>query len=80
MWSAARIVSSSCSTTITVLPMSRRLSSVAIIFTLSFGCRPMLGSSSTYSIPISPDPICVDSRIRCDSPPESVPERRLKFR
>ena len=28
MWSAARMVSSSCSTTITVLPMSRRLSSV----------------------------------------------------
>ena len=47
MWSAARMVSSSCSTTMTVLPMSRRLSSVAIIFTLSFGCRPMLGSSST---------------------------------
>ena len=79
-WSAARIVSSSCSTTITVLPTSRRLSSVAIIFTLSFGCRPIDGSSRTYSIPISPDPICVDSRIRCDSPPESVPLRRSRFR
>ena len=28
----------------------------------------MLGSSSTYSIPIRPDPIWVDRRIRCDSP------------
>ena len=37
IWSAARMVSSSCSTTMTVLPMSRRLSSVAIIFTLSLG-------------------------------------------
>jgi hypothetical protein len=44
------------------------------------GWSPMLGSSSTYSIPISPDPIWVESRIRCDSPPDSVPERRLKFR
>jgi len=47
IWSAARMVSSSCFTTMTVLPMSRRLSRVAIIFTLSLGCRPVLGSSST---------------------------------
>ncbi len=60
--------------------MSRRLFSVAIIFTLSLGCRPMLGSSRTYSMPIRPDPICDDSRIRCDSPPDSVPDRRLKLR
>ena len=37
-------------------------------------------SSSTVEHPISPEPICVDSRMRWDSPPDSVPERRLKFR
>ena len=47
MWSAARMVSASCSTTITVLPRSRRRFSVSIIRTLSLGCSPMLGSSST---------------------------------
>ncbi len=29
---------------------------------------------------MSPEPICVESRMRCDSPPESVLERRLKLR
>jgi hypothetical protein len=44
-WSAARIVSSSCSTTITVLPRSRSRSSVAISRALSRWCRPIDGSS-----------------------------------
>ena len=43
--SAARIVSSSCSTTISVLPRSRSCLSVAKSFSLSRWCRPMLGSS-----------------------------------
>ena len=43
----ARIVSSSCSTTINVLPRSRRRTSVWMSLRLSRWCRPMDGSSST---------------------------------
>ena len=43
--SAARIISSSCSTTISVLPRSRRRSRVRIRRALSRWWRPMLGSS-----------------------------------
>ena len=78
IWSAARMVASSCSTTTTVLPMSRSSLRVLIILILSLGCSPMLGSSSTYSIPMSPEPICVDKRIRCDSPPDRVDEGRFR--
>ena len=70
-WSAARIVPSSCSTTITVLPRSRSRSRVAISFSLSRWCRPIEGSSSTYITPTRLEPIWVASRIRCASPPES---------
>ena len=49
--SAARIVSSSCSTTITVLPMSRSRVSVSIRRWLSRWCRPIDGSSRMYSTP-----------------------------
>ena len=45
MWSAARIVSSSCSTTITVLPSPRSRSSVARSLALSRWCSPIEGSS-----------------------------------
>ena len=45
MWSAERMVSSSCSTTITVLPRSRRRSRVSMSLRLSRWCRPMDGSS-----------------------------------
>ena len=45
--SAARIVSSSCSTTTTVLPASRMLRSVWMSRALSLWCRPTDGSSST---------------------------------
>ena len=44
-WSADRIVPSSCSTTITVLPRSRSRSSVEISFRLSRWCSPIEGSS-----------------------------------
>ena len=40
-WSAVRIASSSCSTTITVLPRSRRRCSVTSSRSLSRWCRPM---------------------------------------
>ena len=78
--SAARIVSSSCSTTISVLPTSRSLVSVAISLALSRWCSPILGSSRMYSTPVSPLPICVASLMRCASPPDSVPAERLSVR
>ena len=65
-WSAARIASSSCSTTSTVLPRSRSRRSVASSRSLSRWCRPIDGSSSTYSTPVSPEPIWLASRMRCD--------------
>ena len=70
--SAAAIVSSSCSTTMIVLPRSRRRISVSISLVLSRWCRPMLGSSRMYSTPVRPEPICVASRMRCASPPARV--------
>ena len=78
--SADRIVSSSCSTTRMVFPRSRSRASVSISRRLSRWCRPMLGSSSTYSTPISPEPICVASRIRCASPPDRVLAVRSRVR
>ena len=76
MWSAARIVCSSCSTTMTVLPSSRSRSSVAMSFALSRWCRPIDGSSRMYSTPTSDEPIWVARRIRCASPPLSVAAAR----
>ena len=78
--SAARIVSSSCSTTMRVLPRSRSLFSVAISLSLSRWCRPIDGSSRIYSTPTSDEPICVASLIRWLSPPESVPAERDRVR
>ena len=45
--SADRIVSSSCSTTTTVFPRSRIAFSVSMSLRLSFGWRPIEGSSRT---------------------------------
>jgi hypothetical protein len=79
-WSAARIASSSCSTTSTLLPMSRRWRKVPIRRALSRWCRPIDGSSSTYITPVSPEPICDASRIRCASPPDSESALRSRLR
>ena len=79
-WSAASIASSSCSTTITELPRSRRCFSVSMRRALSRWCRPMDGSSSTYITPVSPEPIWLASRMRCASPPESVSAERVSDR
>ena len=38
---------------------------------LSRWCSPIDGSSRMYSTPTSRDPICVASRMRCASPPDS---------
>jgi hypothetical protein len=47
---------------------------------LSRWCRPIDGSSSTYITPVSPEPICDASRMRCDSPPDSVSAERSSDR
>ena len=78
--SAARIISSSCSTTITELPRSRSCFSTFIRRLVSRGWRPMLGSSSMYSDPTRLLPSDVARLMRCDSPPERVDDRRLSVR
>ena len=80
IWSAFYIVSVSCSTTITVLPKSLNLLRALISFTLSFWCKPIDGSSSTYNTPVRPDPIWDANLILCPSPPESVAAGRLRFK
>ena len=57
--SAVRMVSSSCSTTIRVLPRFFSRTSVSIRRWLSRWCSPIDGSSSTYSTPTRPEPIWV---------------------
>ena len=45
-----------------------------------FGMEPDAGLVEDVQHSHKPDPICDDSRIRCDSPPERVEERRFKLR
>ena len=47
---------------------------------LSRWCRPIDGSSSTYSTPVRPEPIWLASRMRWLSPPDNVAEPRDKVR
>ena len=72
IWSAALMVSSSCSTTIKVLPRSRISFNEWINLSLSLWCKPILGSSRTYKTPESFEPIWVASLIRWASPPDKV--------
>ena len=74
IWSAEFIVSSSCSTTITVLPRSFNLDKVPSNLSLSLWCNPIDGSSKTYNTPVKPDPIWEANLILCDSPPDNVPD------
>jgi hypothetical protein len=74
--SATCIISVSCSTTITVLPLSRSARRISMSRELSRGCRPMVGSSSTYKAPTRAEPREVAMLMRWDSPPERVCERR----
>jgi excinuclease UvrABC ATPase subunit len=46
-WSAIAIVSGLCSTTSTVLPLSRNCRSSSFIRSMSCGCSPIVGSSNT---------------------------------
>src|ERR687895_1592116 len=79
-WSAIAIVSGSCSTTSTVLPLSRSCSSRSFIRWTSCGCRPMVGSSKTYVTSVSDDPRWRIILVRCASPPDRVPDGRSSER
>ena len=72
IWSADLIASSSCSTTITVLPRLFKLLRVFINLVLSLWWSPIDGSSSTYVTPTRPDPIWLANLIRWASPPDRV--------
>ena len=80
IWSARRMASSSCSTTITVLPRSRKRVSVCSKRSLSRWCKPMDGSSSTYITPIKPAPIWLARRMRWASPPDKVSAERARVK
>ena len=80
MWSAARITSSSCSTTITVLPRSRSFFSTPMSRSVSRECRPMLGSSRMYMLPTRLLPREVARSMRWVSPPLRVLLRRSRVR
>ena len=73
-------MSSSCSTTITVFPKSRRESNTFINLSVSFGCNPILGSSKIYIDPTKLLPKEVAKLIRCDSPPDNVAEFRFSVK
>ena len=71
--SADLITSRLCSITITVLPRSTSRCSTASSLRMSSKCRPVVGSSSRYSVlPVSTRASSVASLMRCASPPESV--------
>ncbi len=79
-WSASAITSGSCSTTSTVLPLSRSRSSRSPRRPTSRGCRPTLGSSKMYVIPLRLEPRCRTVFSRCPSPPLSVAVSRSRLR
>ena len=63
-----------------VLPISVKFLRAPSSLSLSRWWSPIEGSSRIYSTPTSPDPICVASLIRWDSPPDSVPAARESVR
>ena len=75
-WSAIAIVWGLCSTTSTVLPLSRNRRSNSFIRWMSCGCRPAVGSSKTYVMSVREDPRWRIILTRCASPPDSVPDGR----
>ena len=74
------MISSSCSTTMTVLPMSRRRRSTPINRSVSRGCRPMLGSSRMYIEPTRLEPSAVTRFTRWLSPPDRVLQARSRVK
>ncbi len=79
-WSAIAMTSGLCSTTSTVLPLSRSRSSRSFIRRMSWGCRPAVGSSKTYVTSVSEEPRWRIIFVRWASPPESVPAGRSRER
>ena len=79
-WSPIAIVSGLCSTTSTVLPLSRSSSSRSFIRSMSCGCSPTVGSSNTYVTSVSEEPSWRIIFVRCASPPDSVPDGRFSER
>ena len=69
-------MSRSCSTTITVFPISFNDFNVVSSLSLSLGCNPMEGSSKTYKTPVSWEPTWEASLILCASPPDKVRDAR----
>ena len=66
------MISSSCSTTRTVFPIFFKSIRIFISFSVSLGCNPILGSSSTYKELTKELPKEFARLIRCDSPPDKV--------
>ena len=79
-WSAIAMTSGLCSTTSTVLPLSRSRRRRPFIRSMSCGCSPIVGSSKTYVTSVSDEPRCRIILVRCDSPPERVPDGRSSER
>src|SRR5690625_5117251 len=71
--SAVLMTSRLCSITTTVLPWSTSWCSTSSNCSMSWKCRPVVGSSRMYSVrPVSRRDSSLDSFTRCASPPDSV--------
>ena len=71
--SAVLTTSRLCSITMTVLPAATRRWSTCSSLRMSSKCRPVVGSSNTYSVlPVARLCSSEASLMRCASPPESV--------
>src|SRR6185437_11227618 len=71
--SAVLITSRLCSITTTVLPWSTSWCSTSSSCSMSWKCRPVVGSSRMYRVrPVSRLDSSLDSLTRCASPPDSV--------
>ena len=79
-WSAARSTRTSWSTNTTELPASSRSCITPISPSIFAGCRPVLGSSSTYSTPVVSLRTARDSCARWRSPVDSDADERSSVR
>ena len=79
-WSATLITSGSCSTTRTVLPLSRRRRSRSFSWWTSWAWRPMVGSSKMYVASVRLEPRWRTILVRCVSPPDNVDVSRSRLR
>lgn len=71
--SAVLMTSRLCSITMTVLPLSTRPDSTVMSLLMSSKCRPVVGSSSTYTVrPVERFCSSLASLTRWASPPDSV--------